>query len=103
MTRVDAPTAVVAGLEDGLSIVGVGEITAKCNAWPFIDIAEAHVRTVSQLKGVSILVNVTLNLNLVTSTFKSAHVDSLHTTFSDVDTSCSVDSTIGGLDGFCSA
>jgi len=61
------------------------------------------VQTVSQVKGISIQVNVTLDLNLATSTFKSAHVDSVLVTFNDVDTSCSIGpSATSGLEDLCS-
>lgn len=101
-TRVDAPMSITAVVENGLTIGRDGEFSARC----FLRTSQAEVRTVSHIKGVSIRANVTLNTNLATSTFKSAIVDSVFLTFSEVETSCDI--TIGssdfdGLESLCPA
>merc|ERR1712176_611902 len=94
MTQVDAFTRVNGVVEDGLTITGDGDVFAKCStgALGSIDIGKSDVRVVSNVTGVTISANITLGLNLLTSTCRSAHVDSLLVTFSNVNTSCSIGS-----------
>lgn len=100
MTRVMAFTIDTAILENGLKFEGRGKTYATCSTGLIgnVNIAKADMKTVSHVKGVSLLANIVLHLNLVTSTIKRASVESVLVSFEDVETTCR---TTGGMDAMC--
>lgn len=90
MTEVVAVTVETAVVEKGIRMHGLAETAVKCNAGLLrgrsLDNIDMH--TVSQVNDASLLANIVLHLNLLTSTIQSAQVESVLVSFKNMTTTC---------------